>query len=1048
MSAPEELEAVRRRMHALELELAELKARIGALETQWGPAAPAMSAPEVAGGSAISPIPAETTTEAGGLGEPPVLAQPAAANAEQTFAPAEAEPAGAMATPLRAAASPGATRLRDWLEPLQLWPPMGEENAEVRLGAWWATRIGALLAVIGVVFLGVYVSRNTSPWVRLAEVVAVTGGVIVLGSWLERKLPKFGAVVFGAGLALAYFCAFAASAVAPMRVITSPAVAAGLELAVVAAILATAWWRGSQVVATMAVALGEVTAFFALRGGPAGSGPWAVFLLGAAAVALRFARRWDAPSVLAMPLAWLFLLLAALGQRPAVGMSIPVAWGWAVLSFALYFVRDWLGAVRGHALSPLDRAFQVTNAALALAVGWFVTAQVGGARLTEFYFGAGVLMLASTEAWRRTGNERALPAVFACNTAGLFALGVIAAFDGHARSLVLLAQAFVMLVAARHSSIRGLRGATLAAGALALGFFVGELRPEQAPLADTATFVEAVFLVGAMGFVAALQRWLALDAARTALGSVVVGMVGIATAVSWNTRAWSPAVAVALGVALFAAPALLRAWLPAAVAGAMLLIAAHVEMWNFQLPPFANRDLWANEFVLLAAASAAAFGLNRWRDGALKSRTQALLILMAGGTLIAVGFKAFPATLGLAFAAAVSTTLVVVAERARNWPLGACSAPLFALGCVLFVLRGGRGNDLWLWLAALFAWAGPARLVQARLLETIHPPRWRDGSLPFHTLLATAVTLLALVENVPSRLLVPATAAAALAVFALTWRPGLRPALEASWTLWMAAAVQAVARGSHVASWLAFALAWLPALALARPARFGDLSAPPPFWRRFAQAVQTALATMLGLVIAVDHSLPGRSAALGIVLLGAFSAWKWGRVDAARMAVWWITVAGWVNAAALAVSPNVQGWGAGLGAVLGTGAVVALLPFAIDCEGASIRRRLRWGASVGALVLVFYALARQRGTVADYATVGWGVAAVGLFLAGLYGRSRPHRLTGLAGLALCVPRAFLVDLDSTLHRIVAFVALGVVLLWVGFSYHRFRHLIVDEEKKL
>jgi hypothetical protein len=26
---------------------------------------------------------------------------------------------------------------------------------------------------------------------------------------------------------------------------------------------------------------------------------------------------------------------------------------------------------------------------------------------------------------------------------------------------------------------------------------------------------------------------------------------------------------------------------------------------------------------------------------------------------------------------------------------------------------------------------------------------------------------------------------------------------------------------------------------------------------------------------------------------------------------------------------------------------------------------------------------------------------------------------------------------------VAFVVLGVVLLWVGFSYHRFRHFITD-----
>ena len=50
----------------------------------------------------------------------------------------------------------------------------------------------------------------------------------------------------------------------------------------------------------------------------------------------------------------------------------------------------------------------------------------------------------------------------------------------------------------------------------------------------------------------------------------------------------------------------------------------------------------------------------------------------------------------------------------------------------------------------------------------------------------------------------------------------------------------------------------------------------------------------------------------------------------------------------------------------------------------------------------------------------------------------------LVGLALCVPRMFLVDLHSTLYRIVAFGALGAVLLWVGFSYHRFRHLIAED----
>jgi uncharacterized membrane protein len=62
----------------------------------------------------------------------------------------------------------------------------------------------------------------------------------------------------------------------------------------------------------------------------------------------------------------------------------------------------------------------------------------------------------------------------------------------------------------------------------------------------------------------------------------------------------------------------------------------------------------------------------------------------------------------------------------------------------------------------------------------------------------------------------------------------------------------------------------------------------------------------------------------------------------------------------------------------------------------------------------------------------------------LSSRERAARLAGLSGLALCIPRVFIVDIDSTLYRIGAFFVLGVVLLWVGFSYHRFRHLIADD----
>ncbi|MBC7368974.1 MAG: DUF2339 domain-containing protein [Undibacterium sp.] len=87
---------------------------------------------------------------------------------------------------------------------------------------------------------------------------------------------------------------------------------------------------------------------------------------------------------------------------------------------------------------------------------------------------------------------------------------------------------------------------------------------------------------------------------------------------------------------------------------------------------------------------------------------------------------------------------------------------------------------------------------------------------------------------------------------------------------------------------------------------------------------------------------------------------------------------------------------------------------------------------------------RQQEALAPYATMLCGLAAITLFLLGLFARERAARLVGLGGLLLCVPRVFMVDIHSTLYRIGAFVVLGVVLLWVGFSYHRFRHFITDD----
>jgi hypothetical protein len=143
--------------------------------------------------------------------------------------------------------------------------------------------------------------------------------------------------------------------------------------------------------------------------------------------------------------------------------------------------------------------------------------------------------------------------------------------------------------------------------------------------------------------------------------------------------------------------------------------------------------------------------------------------------------------------------------------------------------------------------------------------------------------------------------------------------------------------------------------------------------------------------------------------------------------------------------------GAGVGflAVVAAALVAAGLPLVLPpgriWDSAGARAFRDWLYPSAGLALVFALMLSQRGTLQPYVTVGWAVVALAWFGLGLFGRLRPARLLGLAGLAVCVPRMFLVDLSSTLYRIGAFCALGGVLLWVGFSYHRFRHLIAGNE---
>ncbi len=608
-----------------------------------------------------------------------------------------------------------------------------------------------------------------------------------------------------------------------------------------------------------------------------------------------------------------------------------------------------------------------------------------------------------------------------------------------------------MVVSASTSGVRGLRIAALVAGAVALSFYVGELESRDPVGLSGNGWLEIIFVVSAGAFVAAVERWLGFARTVVAGAALLVGLVGILTASRWADTGWSPLQHIALGAGLWAVAAAFRGSLTGGVTGALLAIAAHVQLWLYSESRFGAALLWGNEGALLVIAAAVVVGLSRRRDAAVPREAHGALVALVTATFVAVCFKTTPSAAALAIAGGVSAAMVLVAARAPRWPVAGLSAFMLVLGCALYLSKSRAGlADLWLGLAAVAAWIAPVLLVGSHeRWNTIRDATWRAWSPTVQTALATAITILALDRNMHADAQVIVTSGVALGVFALGRRPGLRPALEASWVLWLFALKNLTDVNIAASAWLAYAGCWLPAVAAAHSVAWDPAPEQPPFWRRHLTRIQTAVATLFGLVLAFD--VPSGAAQLtaftGVVLI-AFAAWHWGRVGAARVGMMVLAAVAWLVAFWFARSGLAQGVAAGLIAGLGVATLVTATPFLIDRDMTTPqRKRIRWVCSGAGLVLAFAFLLNQRTGLAPYATASCGVVAVSLFLAGLFGRSRPHRLTGLVGLAVCVARVFLVDLDSTLYRIAAFVAVGIVLLWVGFSYHRFRHLVVEDDKK-
>jgi hypothetical protein len=259
---------------SLEQRLAVLDKRLPV--TPGNPAAVPVVVP-----SAAAPVPSVASAA---IAPPPLPTKPV-----QPVAPAPA----AVAQP-----DPLSERLRD----LGLLPPT-DLSGEYALGAWWAVRVGGVLAVAAVVFLGFWLNLNPRipAMVRVLEVALVGAGLFWGGIRLSVKRTDLGEVVAASGLAVWQFAAWATYGLDKMRVCESPAQAALVQFLVALGVAFVAMARGSKLFGQLAVLFATVAVYFSIGSGAApGSTAMGAGLIALLGVILMVRGSWGSAGVLGL----------------------------------------------------------------------------------------------------------------------------------------------------------------------------------------------------------------------------------------------------------------------------------------------------------------------------------------------------------------------------------------------------------------------------------------------------------------------------------------------------------------------------------------------------------------------------------------------------------------------------------------------------------------------------------------------------------------------------------------------------------------------------
>ena len=395
---------------------------------------------------------------------PPPLPSPPTLSKAQHFHKKKAEPTSPpKQTPPKQPKSE--FQWRPLLEKIKLWPPTGE-NAEATIAAWWLTRIGLIIMIIAAVFFGVRIAENTPPELRLATLAAISVGVALLGSWLEKKLTAFGRLISAGGLGLGYFTAFAAYGVEATKVIDNPAVGFFVQTFAIGVVIVWSLWKRDEAIAAMAVLLGFVACWFSHHHDLDHFVIAGLLFLATGSGILLAMRLWMWPYAVGTAGAWIGFLILGVSDWPRSGQapSFEIMLGSLAFLTIILEAANFLTQQRLPADAPVIKARQlrwmaVINTTLAVGVGWLAIRLafpkiVERGQLDAFYLSfAGIFAgFTALRFWQK--HPVALTETYFLKSSGLLALFVVAYFDGPTRWLSLSVQTLILLVAWRRSQLK------------------------------------------------------------------------------------------------------------------------------------------------------------------------------------------------------------------------------------------------------------------------------------------------------------------------------------------------------------------------------------------------------------------------------------------------------------------------------------------------------------------------------------------------------------------------------------------------------------------